>query len=245
MDKYEKYWNDLENEKGKAYWIEEESDLKLMKFIQEQTNLERCFIDSLNFANKNSKEIHGNVIDIGAGVAWGSAILSKINAVQSITAVDLSEHRLVKIAPLVFKQMDGKIEKFNPKIIDFFKYPLPTNHYNVAVFCQALCMFPDINNTLKRVSELLVPGGLLIVTCERITPEFPPYSFKGIKRRVSHLIRGRADISGNHFYTDSEYKTAIERNGFEYMFQPLDYPLYLTNPSLNAGNHFGINTKKE
>ncbi|WP_319508434.1 class I SAM-dependent methyltransferase [uncultured Methanolobus sp.] len=238
------YWNDIESEKQKAYWIEDESDLKMLKFIREQTNLERCFADSLHFAKDISDGIYGNIIDIGAGVCWSSAMISKMGNIESVTSVDLSEHRLLKIAPLVFKQLGGDYEKFRPIVADFLKSPLPNNHYNVAVFCQALYMFPDLNMVLKRVSELLVPGGLLIVACERITPEYPICSVKGIKRKAIHRLKGRADSTGNNFYTDCEYRNSIKKNGFTYKFQPLDYPVYPNNPYLNAGNYFGICCKK-
>jgi SAM-dependent methyltransferase len=238
------YWNDIENEKGKSYWIEDESDRKLLNFIREQTNLERCFMDSLHFAKDFSDGVYGNIIDIGAGVCWSSAIISKMDNVESVTSVDLSEHRLLKIAPLVFRQLGGNYEKFKPIVDDFLTGPLPTNHYNVAVFCQALYMFPNLDMVLKRVYELLVPGGLLIVACERITPEYPLFSVKGIKRKTIHLLKGRADLTGNNFYTDGEYRSSIKKNGFTYKFQLLDYPLYANNLYLNAGNHFGICYKK-
>ena len=41
------YWNDIEYEKTKPYWIEDESDMKLLNFIQKETNLQRCFQDAL------------------------------------------------------------------------------------------------------------------------------------------------------------------------------------------------------
>lgn len=105
-------------------------------------------------------------------------------------------------------------------------------------------MFKNIDKVLEKVSNLLVSGGLLIVACERITPEYPLYSINHLKKILVYLLKGRADSSGNHFYVDKEYRNAIENAGLNYEFQLLGYPVQLKNKTLNAGNHFGIKSKE-
>ena len=73
--KYYKYWNDIEEEKKKPYYIDDKSDYKIVNFITNETNLKRCFEDALKFA-ASIGEIKGHIIDIGAGVAWTSALIS-------------------------------------------------------------------------------------------------------------------------------------------------------------------------
>ena len=46
------YWNNIEIEKTKAYWIEDKTDLKLVHFIQSETNLQRCFQDAVAFSTQ-------------------------------------------------------------------------------------------------------------------------------------------------------------------------------------------------
>ncbi len=236
------YWSNIEIEKTKPYWIEDVSDLKLLHFLQNETNLKRCFQDAIEFA-KQFDGIKGHVLDVGAGVAWTSALISKLDGVESITAIDYSEHRLMKIAPIVFEQLEGNISKFRPVVGDFLELNFQTNHYKAILFCQSLYMFPDLAIILAKASKLLVSGGITMIVCERITPEFSIYSIDNLKKKLKQLLLGRADSSGNYRYTDSEYQGAIENAGLNYYFQLLDYPVYPKNSILKAGNHFGIKDK--
>ena len=174
-------------------------------------------------------------------MAWTSALLSKIEQVDSVTAIDYSKHRLFQIALIVFEQLDGDTSKFKPIIGDFLDFDFNTGQFDVVLFCQSLYMFPSLNKVLAKASKLLAPGGMLMVVCERITPEFPFFSINSFKRRLKRLLRRRADSSGNHYYEDKEYRHAIVTAGFKYQFQLLDYPVY-PKSNLNAGNHFGIKT---
>ncbi len=165
------YWNNIEIEKTKPYWVEDESDLKLLHFLQEETNLKKCFQEAVMYAEQFGG---GHVLEIGAGVAWTSALLSGLDKV------------------------------------------------------------------LEKVSKLLVPGGIIMIVCERIAPEFPIYSINGLTRTLKRLLKRRQDSSGNYFYDDKEYRSAIVNAGLTYKFQLLDYPVYPGSSTLKAGNHFGI-----
>jgi SAM-dependent methyltransferase len=235
------YWNNIEIEKTKAYWIEDKSDLKLIHFIQKETNLQRCFQDAVEFSKQLRGGHLGQILDVGAGVAWTSALLSKLEQVDSVTAMDYSRHRLFQIAPIVFEQLDGDISKFKPIIGDFSDFDFKTGQFDIVLFCQSLYMFPFLDEVLAKVSKLLVPEGMIMVVCERITPEFPFFSINSLKRRLKQFLGGRADSSGNYYYEDKEYRHAIVTAGFKYQFQLLDYPVY-PKSNLNAGNHFGIKT---
>jgi len=235
------YWNNIEIEKTKPYWVEDESDLKFLHFIQEETNLLRCFQEAVMYAEQFGG-VRGHVLDVGAGVAWTSALISGLDKVDSVTSTDYSEHRLKKIAPIIFKQLSGNEKKFNPVVGDFLKLEFQADHYQTVIFCQSLYMFPDINKVLEKVSRLLAPDGIIMIVCERITPEFQLYSINGLRRILKRLLKRRQDSTGNYFYNDKEYHNAIVNSGFTYKFQLLDYPVYPGSSTLKAGNHFGIKT---
>ena len=233
------YWNDIEVEKKKPFWIETEEDPKLLNFLQKGTNLQKCFEDSLQFA-KSFGGLQGNVLEIGAGVAWTSAIISKNPEVKEVTALDFSETRLLKIAPLVFKQLKGDFAKFRPVVGDFLGQDFGgAERFDAVVFCQALYMFSNMYEVLDKVYSLVRPGGVVIIACERITPNFPKISLRYYKRLARKMLFGRADATGNNFYIDVEYKKALEKVGFAYHFQSLPYSVY-HDSGINAGNHFGI-----
>ncbi len=235
------YWNDIVIEKQKAFWVEDENDPKLFNFLRRDTNLERCFLDSINYVNKWNG-LRGRILDVGAGVAWTSAIVSKTPEVSKVIALDFSEHRIKRIAPLVFKQFGGHIGKFEGIAGDFYGQTFPDGQFNAVIFCQSLYHFSDLRKVLKEIKRILVPGGSLIVSCERISeePQWPMVPLSFYKTRLRWLLKGRADKSGNHFWTDSEYRTAIQEAGLRYEFQLLEYPVYPKGAALAAGNHFGI-----
>jgi ubiquinone/menaquinone biosynthesis C-methylase UbiE len=235
-----RYWNDFEIEKNKPYWIESPKDQKLQDFLKQRTNLYRCFKDAITYVEKYLGGIRGKVLDVGAGVAWTSAIISRFQSVTSVTAVDCSEHRLKYIAPIVFEQMHGDISKFMRYVKTFESADFEEKSFDIVIFCQSLYMFADIRRTLAKVARLLVPGGVVVVAAERITEELPILSFRYLRRTVSFLINGRQpDESGNFYYTDMEYKKAIKGAKLRYYFQPLNYPVF-PECSVMAGNHFGL-----
>lgn len=237
--RYYDYWNDVEIQKTDPLWIEDVSDTKLIHYLREETNLERCFLDAVSFA-KDLGCMKGCALDIGAGVGWSSAIISKMPLVQTVTATDFSKHRLTKICPIVFKQFGGNYNKLTIRLGNFLHLEWKPQSFDIVIFVQSLYMFSDITRVLNKVNRLLVPGGLLIVGCERISPEYPIFSTKFFKRNLKWLLRGRADTSGNRYFIDSEYRKAIKGAGFDYKFQLLDYSVYPKDMMLNAGNHFGI-----
>ena len=233
------YWSDIEIEKKKPFWIENVDDQKMLDFLRKTTNLEKGFADSLIFAAKLGR-LKGRVLDIGAGVGWTSALLSKEPSITEIEAVDVSEHRLNEIAPIVFKQLEGDWNKFSPIIGEFASMDFAENSYDVAVFCQSLYMFDRIDQILKRIYSLLKDDGILIIACERITPEYPFAGISYIRQKLQWLIRGRTDSSGNHRYQDKDYRSAVRNAGFEYKFQNLNYPVFPRSIPINAGNYFGL-----
>ncbi|MFH2011552.1 MAG: class I SAM-dependent methyltransferase [Pseudomonadota bacterium] len=233
------YWNDIEKEKKKPFFIENTEDPKLMNFLQNESNLQKCFEDALQFATAFGY-IRGRILEIGAGVAWTSALLSKIPEVIEVNAIDFSEHRLLKIAPLVFTQFKGNASKFNPIVGDFLNIDFDgCDKFDAVIFCQALYMFQNIQDVLSKTHSLLRQEGMVLITCERITPIFSQTSLNYWKKKIRTILFGRADDSGNYHYTDNEYKKALQKAGFIYYYQNLSYPIY-HGASINAGNFFGI-----
>jgi len=256
-EKYREYWNDLEIEKGKGVFITSKDNLTLLRHLREQTNLERCFRDAISYSQSHFGGLYGQVLDVGAGVCWSSAIIANLDSVEQVTAIDYSGHRLNIIAPIVIEQFGANPLKVKRIEGDFFKYPFNENSFDVIVFCQALYMFPDLDSTLNRVYNLLKPGGQLIVACERLEGAagelLKKKRFKkllGIYKRAITAKVGLTsnatlrDESGRSGYRDKHYRRNILRAGLTYHYQKLNYILFPDNPVL-AGNHFGIKARNK
>lgn len=244
------YWNDMEVEKRKAFFVTGPEDMRLLSYLREQTGLERCFLDAVSFVEERLGGMGRSVLDVAAGVCWTSALISRRPGVGDVVAVDYSAHRLFEIAPVVIKQMGGDAGKIRRIAGDFMEMELPPESFDTVVFCQALYMFSDIGKALSKASSALRPGGRLIVACERLHPpsflsaEFMRQVFTNPKYALWSLavrarLRPRRDETGRHILTDGDYRESMEKAGFEFYFQPLSYKLWDSLP-VNAGNYLGL-----
>lgn len=98
------YWNNVENEKEKEWWIEDENDKKVFNYLTKSGLFEEFNI-AVNKAN-----INGKILDLASGTCWTSAELSKITNVNMIDAVEFSHHRIDKLAPITIKSLGGGYE---------------------------------------------------------------------------------------------------------------------------------------
>ena len=101
------YWNNIENEKKKEWWIEDSNDKKVVNFLQKSGLLEEFTI-----ATKNMN-LNGKILDLAAGTCWTSAELSKYKDVKFVDAVEFSHHRIDKLAPLTIEFLEGVMSKIN------------------------------------------------------------------------------------------------------------------------------------
>ena len=101
-------------------------------------------------------------------------------------------------------------------------------------------MFPNAEEVLRRCHRQLDQGGIVMVACEQIEAEHSILDPSYCKELVKHMLRGRADCSGRYRMFGADYQRALNRAGFDYSCQQLNYSLI---PGLNgcpAVNHFGI-----
>ncbi|MBM4329473.1 MAG: class I SAM-dependent methyltransferase [Deltaproteobacteria bacterium] len=196
------YWNDEEIERSKSYWIEDVDDPRLLNHLRTETNLERCFCDALAFVESHLGGMRGTVLELGAGVCWTSAIISRHADVEKIIAVDISKHRLFRLAPLVFRQYQALEHKIKRVVDSAENIAFKEDSIDAVVFCQALYMLAEPGPLLRRIYRYLKPDGLALVTCEHI--EGPKSWRRRGKWWMRSLLSGRlapkapADDSGRH-----------------------------------------------
>jgi SAM-dependent methyltransferase len=241
---YKEYWNDEKTERKKPYWIEDVNDRRLITFLRQETNLERCFRDALAFIDRQLGGVRGTVLDLGAGVCWTSAVLSLFPEVGNVHAVDYSQIRLFRIAPLLFKQYEVPEGKIHRHCRDLSSCRFPDSSFDLVLFCQAFYMSGKPLVLLKKVRRVLKTGGVLLIACESIEPS--PSGIQRARMRLQSLLSltgtppiPRADPSGRRPYQDSHFRHFISAAGFHLKVQELDYPVY-KNSSVRATNYFGV-----
>jgi len=240
---YQQYWNDTVLEQTKAFWIQDVNDPRLLNFLQKETNLEASFRDGLTFIEERLGGVKGITFDIAAGVCWTSAIMSRFPLVDKICALDVSQHRLFRLAPLVFGQYQALEEKIWRECADLTELDIPANSADLVVFCQALYMFHRPVEMLRNVYRMLKPDGVVMIACENIASPSPWHARAVAAARAwwRHACEGELpppDSSGRHAYLDKHYRSFLSAAGFRLHVQQLNYPV-LPGSRVLGRNYFG------
>ena len=245
------YWNDEAIERTKAWWLEDVNDPRVLKYLRDETNLERCFRDGLAYLEHGLGGVRGTVLDLGAGVCWTSAIVSTHARVERIVAADYSAHRLFKVAPLVLAQyhaVDAKIERRLGEMSEVVGR-FPDAAVDLVVFCQALYMHDAPRTLLRDVHRILRPGGVVIVSCELIAAA--PAWMRALRGWYRSAVAGplngtagdrtalRRDASGRYSYRDDDYQEFLGDAGFVLHVQRLNYRVF-QGARVRAANYFGV-----
>lgn len=82
--------------------------------------------------------IEGEILDIGAGSCWLTALISKIPKVKKIYALDISDDLLKFIGVKVIDRLKGEQEKIKFVCVDFKKLPFSDNKFDIIVIDAAL-----------------------------------------------------------------------------------------------------------
>lgn len=241
------YWNDIEVEKEKAWWIKTAQDKKLMEYLKQETNLERAFLDLVKFSDTRGYCLKGVVLDLGAGTCWTSAIISRISNVQKVIAVDISRHRLEIIAPIVFEQYGGEVEKITRALGSFYNIKMEANSVDCIVLVEAFHHAYNQDNLMNEITRVLKPNGIILISGE--TVQTNAYYFKVITLNIIKKIiclfkmqklltkySGKAIVAppkifaipfdkemGDHYYTRNNYERIFKKYGFELKIQQLNY----------------------
>lgn len=241
------YWNDIEVEKRKEWWIETAQDNKLMKYLKQDTNLERAFLDLVKFSEASGYDLKGVVLDLAAGTCWTSAIVSKMPSVQRVIAVDISRHRLDIIAPIVFEQYKADIKKITRVRGSFDRIKMEANSVDCVILVEAFHHAYHPDNLMKEITRVLKPNGIILISGENI--ETNSYYFKvvmqnirtkiayalGLRKLLSRCLRRAIaepqkifslpfdEQTGDHSYIVKDYGRIFKKYGFELKIQKLDY----------------------
>jgi hypothetical protein len=101
-------------------------------------------------------------------------------------------------------------------------------------------MFSDPRAMLQKCRTQLRAGGVVMITCEQIEPEYSLGQALYWKTILRTAVRGRADASGRHRMVASDYRQALEQTGFKYHRQDLSYAFIPSAIDCPGANHFGI-----
>jgi SAM-dependent methyltransferase len=116
--------------------------------------------------------LNAKVLDLGCGGGWLSAMLSRLDAVETVYALDSSRHFLHNMVPQVMALMAGEQTKLVP--IEGLFQPLlfEDAHLDVVAASSALHHADKLEVLLKEIRRTLKPGGHLLVLNETPWPGY-------------------------------------------------------------------------
>jgi SAM-dependent methyltransferase len=217
------YWNDLEEERSKEWWIAEGSDVvfaRLRSYLEESG-----LMDGYRIAEQFVSQIPVQglaLADLASGIGWTSSLLSRLPNVGSVHSVELSEHRLELLFPQAVRMFHGEPAKLKRNLGSFYDLAFADSSMDVVFVSSAFHHASSPLRLLTEIDRVLKPGGNLILIGENLI------SMSGVVRRmIRKLVRERRfcsnfyelfppdDASGDHYYRVSDYYLFLQMLGYK------------------------------
>ncbi|MDB4706134.1 class I SAM-dependent methyltransferase [Verrucomicrobia bacterium] len=213
------YWNNLDEEKRKATWIEDGDYGKCFSHLKSKGLWSEYHLAQNYIENHKGNDFV--VADLAAGIGWGSALMSKLSKVKEIHAVEISKHRIERLFPECVKMLEGDSAKISRYVGSFYNLDFESHRFDIVYLS---CAFHHAQNPfalLTEVDRVLKPGGRVILVGEQYMG-----AWRRIRRFVSHFMKNKSltfnfrklfpadDLLGDHYYRICDYY---------FMFETLKY----------------------
>jgi ubiquinone/menaquinone biosynthesis C-methylase UbiE len=213
------YWNDIEKEKEKKWWIEDGNYQECLDFL-DSSKLLYEYQQSEKFIKDFSGESI-KVVDLAAGIGWTSVLLSKLSNVKEVHAVEISKHRLDSLFEHSVKMLKGDGDKIFRYLGSFYNLQFDDKSIDVIYMSQA---FHHADKPLKLLNEcdrVLKDNGRIILVGEHFI------GIKSIIRKfLANLIKRKKYTTnfyemftpdqelGDHYYRQSDYYFMFQSMGY-------------------------------
>jgi SAM-dependent methyltransferase len=172
--------------------------------------------------------LSSKVCDMGCGGGWLTAMLSRVDSVETIYALDSSQHFLQNLLPQVMALMKGNQVKL-VEIEGLFQPMLFEDaHLDAVVASSALHHADNLESVLKEIRRTLKPGGLLFVLNET-----PVSGYRHLLSVLAASVRTLRDLSLQRYRPASP---SVSASG--YLYDPAlgdrDYPIWYWKQALRA-----------
>ncbi len=186
------------------------------------------------FLNDN---LHGNIIEIGAGTGWCSAILSMKDTIDSVFTMDYSKYCIENLIPQAHKAIGANTSKITRVLGSYNKMQCNADEFDFIISIGAIHHSENLQATMKECQRVLKPGGYMLALepCEyntftieeQIAQANKLISGDAIKSKygenISH-IRNKDD--SDHSYRLCEYEAFAIRanlNPITFLFDTMTY----------------------
>ena len=161
---------------------------------------------------KKKYNFKGEILELGAGSCWLSALISKITEVKNVYAIDISKELLETIGSKIIVDLKGEKEKIKLVSADFHKLPFNDNKFDVIICDASLHHAQNLPVLLKEANRVLKNNGFLIAIREPIKSLLHRYNLRKFGRK--EMERGATE----NIYSKTEWKKHFNQAGFKLNF---------------------------
>ncbi|TGM60673.1 class I SAM-dependent methyltransferase [Leptospira vanthielii] len=217
------YWNDIEEEKSKEFWILDGNYKKCLDYLKNSKLLDEYYA-SEKYVNEKSGD--GKLLDLAAGIGWTSSLLSKLGSIKEVHAVEISKHRIGELFEHAVKMMVGSPEKIFRYIGSFYKLKFPNEVFDVIFMSQAFHHSDKPLHLLFECDRVLKKGGRIILIGEQnITARLMFRRFVGNLLRTKKIVFNFYELFlpdsrlGDHYYRMSDYFFMFQSMGYKLKYE--------------------------
>lgn len=238
---YFEYWNDLEKEKEKEWYVLNDDFAKVEEYLDKiglPNDLKKC-VEILK--TDYAKTIEGTGIDLAAGTLWAAPHIFNLGKIDKLYCLEFSRHRLLFIGTKMLNHYSIPKNKVTLVYGSFYKLQLDNDSIDFVILSAAFHHAERPHDLLSEVYRVLRTGGICI-----IIGEHPAYYYKALVKNyikmilmivlpriyrnnffkdrtyIKALIPSKSElfptdpIAGDHYYTLREYRSMFIENNFHY-----------------------------
>lgn len=249
---YSEYWNDEEEEKKKEWYVLDGNFLKMEQYLRKTGLPQDLTLSAKILRTDFNRQLSGIGIDLAAGNLW---------AVDKLYCLEYSQHRLLKVGPAVLDHYGVPKEKIVLVLGSFYDLHIDDNSLDFVFMSQAFHHADKPHRLLEEIRRVLKPHGVVIIIGEHcdyrkaqikhaikflisvLVPErLQERIFKRIFRvrtlvASSNEIFRPDSILGDHYYTDSEYRSMFSKHGFQVNYPPASWGVSCGDFMKHLRNH--------
>lgn len=221
------YWNNIDEEKKKPWWIEAGDYAKCLDYL-ESSRLLFQYRESEKFIGGS----RGNaliVADLAAGIGWTSALLSKLPQVSQVHAVEISKHRLGPLFEHSVKMLAGEESKIFRHLGSFYDLHFENNSIDLIYLSQAfhhadkpLRLLVECDRVLKNKGRIVLVGEHYI-GAKRVLRRFLLTLLRRKKLTTDfYELFPPDEVLGDHYYRRSDYYFMFGAMGYDVRHQALE-----------------------
>ena len=156
--------------------------------------------------------IKGRVLDLAGGSGFLTGALSKLENVEEVVMIEISNSSLKHLVPKVIEKINGNKNKIKLIQGSFYNIKLE-NYFDFVFIFGALHHASNLRLCTDNINKCLKKGGYLISREPTASIYTPRFAYINDLPRLTCKKTGKIRI--DHFYRLSEYLTAFNQSNFD------------------------------